>query len=66
MLAPGSYKGYRFDTGGVVTGIRTIQVTATALTATSMRGVVNGTEYLAIVTGDLTGYWLPLQPGVTY
>jgi spore germination protein YaaH len=57
-FAAGSHIGYRFTSGGVVSGSKTYTLSSKSSAAASSRAVINGRPYLHIANGVWAGYWV--------
>ncbi|MCV0403946.1 MAG: cell wall-binding repeat-containing protein [Chloroflexi bacterium] len=63
-VGSGSRIGYTFDSGGAITGQKTVSTSATTWQYTS-RAKINGQLAALLVNGPLAGYWLPITANAT-
>jgi hypothetical protein len=57
-LAATTHAAHRFDSSGLVTASRTLQLSRPSTTHASARAIINGRAYWRVVDGPLAGYWL--------
>ena len=63
-FAPGAHTGYKFSSGGSVTGTRQATLGDWSGANANIRAIINGSPYLAITNGIWAGYWVPESSAV--